>query len=660
MITLQAEILDEEATLVGWFNVTTGKWIFGDGNSSLAATTYDYKVSGSCTIQAVFKKYTPIPTVYLQHEGLVSEVANGEIIRRYEDFDENFYILSFGEGAEEQNITVKANGETIGINLENYQLFVNDRNDIEITFVKENHLPSTFRFSMLVIFSLNDLVGKAGDVLDAENDENNPWKRDGQLTDAVAFRPLDRNLSSTLMLIVSEDGLLGFDYMISKQSQNRLEIYVNDELKLSLSSSTTNWDFKFLDLSGSSQYEVRFDYIIEDENESFDFYLANIFLSKEKKQKLFLNFDTEFGSFSAYVNNQPSFLEIGEQAENQISIGDKVRLIVEANEGYYFAGWMDGNGKLLGADTDYSFIFRRELSLTAIFLNNYYVAVVNGLGYLSLEEALEEAVPGDIVILLKDYTLTQSIVIPEGITFLLPCSQEDFKGYVESGFNPDGTSTSKDDLSVLMHTLVIPEGITMTISGKVIVNAVTGRPAAGHYDQDITGGYSQIILDGNIIVTSGGLLDVFGKVSGTGLIEAFSGGSVGDLYVVRNWRGGSQAAFGAYMNGIFPFNQYDLHNITADLKVNAGATYYGNVKMYASGTYYYTRFYQIDQTEGMIRLAEGAYAYKTYDSTTGETYIRINGGAEEIGGAMVIAGINVTTRDFIFPIDGHIHFIFEN
>ena len=57
VITLQAEILDEEATLVGWFNVTTGKWIFGDGNSSLAATTYDYKVSGSCTIQAVFKKY---------------------------------------------------------------------------------------------------------------------------------------------------------------------------------------------------------------------------------------------------------------------------------------------------------------------------------------------------------------------------------------------------------------------------------------------------------------------------------------------------------------------------------------------------------------------------------------------------------------------------
>ena len=69
-----------------------------------------------------------------------------------------------------------------------------------------------------------------------------------------------------------------------------------------------------------------------------------------------------------------------------------------------------------------------------------------------------------------------------------------------------------------------------------MVNAVTGRPAAGHYDQDITGGYSQIILEGNIIVKEGGLLDVFGRVKGSGMIEALDGGSVGDLYVVKHWR----------------------------------------------------------------------------------------------------------------------------
>ena len=96
--------------------------------------------------------------------------------------------------------------------------------------------------------------------------------------------------------------------------------------------------------------------------------------------------------------------------------------------------------------------------------------------------------------------------------------------------------------------------------------AVTGRPAAGHYDQDITGPYSQIELNGKILVNSGGLLDVFGKVTGTGLVEALSGGSVGDLYVVRNWRGGSQAATVYLDSDVFPFNEYEMHNIEADVK----------------------------------------------------------------------------------------------
>ena len=203
------------------------------------------------------------------------------------------------------------------------------------------------------------------------------------------------------------------------------------------------------------------------------------------------------------------------------------------------------------------------------------------------------------------------------------------------------------------------EGVTVTIEGTVLVNAVTGRPAAGTYLQDITGGYSQINLAGNIVVAQGGLLDVFGKITGTGMIEALAGGSVGDLYVVKNWRGGSQAA-DCYLMNIFPFNEYDLHNIEASLKINSGASYYGNVKMYASYRYYYTRFYQFDGTKGLIKLATGAYAVKTYDSASGQTTITINGGAEEIGGSMTIAGMGVSTKGFFFPVDGHITFVLEN
>ena len=136
----------------------------------------------------------------------------------------------------------------------------------------------------------------------------------------------------------------------------------------------------------------------------------------------------------------------------------------------------------------------------------------------------------------------------------------------------------------------------MTIKGTVLVNAVTG-PGGGHYDQDITGGYSKIDLAGNIAVRNGGLLDVFGKITGDGTVEALDGGSVGDPFVVRKWRGGTNAMY-AYFRDIFPFNQYDLHNIEAKIIVNSGASYYGNVKMYADEKFHCTRFINLTGQKG--------------------------------------------------------------
>ena len=110
----------------------------------------------------------------------------------------------------------------------------------------------------------------------------------------------------------------------------------------------------------------------------------------------------------------------------------------------------------------------------------------------------------------------------------------------------------------------------------------------------------------------------------------------------------------------FPYNEYDMHNIEADVKINSGASFYGNVKMYADSKYWYTRFYQVHQTNGMIKLADNASFLREYNSVNKESYITINGGAEEIGGSMIIAGMGVTTTDRLFPIDGDIHFRLNN
>lgn len=327
-----------------------------------------------------------------------------------------------------------------------------------------------------------------------------------------------------------------------------------------------------------------------------------------------------------------------------------------ADPGCHFVKWSDGSTANPRTDTDVTadITVEAEFATYVARRNNRLYSEVHG----GLKGALDDAEHGDTVTLLRDYTLTEDVTVPAGVILLLPCSATD-TGYTATGFNPDGTTTGTADLALLFRTLTVPAGKTVTIEGTVMVNAVTGRRNGGHLDQDITGGYSLIDLAGDVVVQSGGLLDVFGRVTGPGAVEALDGGSVGDLFVVRNWRGGSQA-LACHFEDIFPFNQYDLHNIEADMILNSGATYYGNVKMYADSCYHYTRFYQFAQEDGLIKLRSGATAVKSYDKNSGETIIVIDGGAETVNCELQVAGSYVRTNKFFYPVDGHIAFILNN
>ncbi len=49
---------------------------------------------------------------------------------------------------------------------------------------------------------------------------------------------------------------------------------------------------------------------------------------------------------------------------------------------------------------------------------------------------------------------------------------------------------------------------------------------------------------------------------------------------------------------IFPYNEYDMHNIQSLTRIDSGAFLVGNVRMFAGGDYYDTRFPQIDNSNG--------------------------------------------------------------
>lgn len=302
------------------------------------------------------------------------------------------------------------------------------------------------------------------------------------------------------------------------------------------------------------------------------------------------------------------------------------------------------------------------------------VAMIGTDAYDTLEEAFDYASPDDVIVLISDYTMEFDAILPAGVSLLIPCMDND-PGYV-SGHNPDGTTTS---VKSVYRTLTIPNGVTLSVEGSILVNAVTGYPAGGDYDQDIRGGFAQINLAGNIVVENGGLLDNCGIITGAGQVTAKSGGAIRDLFVIENWRGGTHAlnliggAFEVILannyHDPFPLNEYNCHNIETTVKVESGASFSGNVKMYGSSSFNYTVFPLIDNTNGLIRLAPNAYLIKTYDAAAsngtaiddkGRTTIQIYGGATADNSTLnfTFSGVSkdLSTSKFTFPVDGDIEF----
>lgn len=349
---------------------------------------------------------------------------------------------------------------------------------------------------------------------------------------------------------------------------------------------------------------------------------------------------------------------------NDIKRTSQVALKAAPNSGVEFLGWVDGNGQFLSADKAYSFQVEKNIKIKAIFSQNDYAARIGGKFYASLDTALADAKAGDTVILTGDTTLTADATVPKDVFLLLPTDVSDTKGYAASGYCPDGTyvgtPTGVGKNAKLYHTLTIGKDASLEIKGSVLVNAVVGRPQAGYYDQDITGGYSEINLEGKIVVKNQGLLDVCGYVTGSGQIHGESGSEIRDLYIVRHWRGGTQASI-MYSAKVYPMNEYDCHNIQATMRVDYGASLVGTVKMYATGLFggagkfYCTRFPQINNENGLFKLKdESSYAVKSYEN--GIETIKWYGGAAFSSSSLKITTLNLSTKDYIYPIDGDYQF----
>lgn len=450
-----------------------------------------------------------------------------------------------------------------------------------------------------------------------------------------------------LNITSTETGILCFDYLVDGSERSDLRGYFEDD--------SYNYLIDVSGKKGWTHLEIPFEVhrsAPDEAGRSFQLEYSN-WDARPEEYAAIANLSFQTGPATVKLNSFSHGTVQGiAPGETVCSIGETKTLIAKPDEGYRFLGWVDENNNLLSMADTYSFVVRENRSITPLFIDpSNLVAQAGNQCFDDLQTALDSLQEtGGVVRLLQDVILSGDLSVPAGVTLLLPCSEGDVGYDPLTGYNPDGTAKSpnKGAMVDLYRTLTVPEGITLTVEGTVLVNAVTGRPAAGHYDMDVNGGCSKILLEGDLQVKSGGLLDVCGYVEGTGTVTAFPGGEVRDLYVVRHWRGGSQA-FNVFPE-VYPMNETDMHNITAKTVIQSGAKLVGTVKMYASDGYYYTRFPQIDNENGLIRMKSGGYVEKTYEN--GRTMLRLYGGGQVASSTLNIVGMDLSTAGFLYPVDG--------
>ena len=192
--------------------------------------------------------------------------------------------------------------------------------------------------------------------------------------------------------------------------------------------------------------------------------------------------------------------------------------------------------------------------------------------YSTFEEAFDEADDGDVFYLTSNYTLEDSLTIPEGVVLVVP---------TDATFSDSGTGNNASGSiqpGVAAYTMTIPSGKTLTVEGTLIVAG--NQQSGGGTTGCLTGNYGKVVANGDISVADGGELYARGEIAGAGSVTASSGSSVYQLFQIYDWRGGSQSV-AAVQNGVFPFSLYEFNNITATTYYNNGSSLISQFYVYA-------------------------------------------------------------------------------
>lgn len=259
---------------------------------------------------------------------------------------------------------------------------------------------------------------------------------------------------------------------------------------------------------------------------------------------------------------------------------------------------------------------------------NYYGTLKKGISAATTQNPSVWVVP-DIYKNTTFYpTLKENAEIPSGITFGLAYMIADNGDVTPDAVYNDTDPATSASSSANPSRAIIDEGVTLTVKsgGTLRIGSFVG-------DTGTVSKAAVLMNNGSIIINSGGTVYSYGYTKGSGLFKLESGGTIYDVLKIYDFAGGRYAP-GMYfkefyawassipqerLNNILPFQSFSMHNISCELKIYAGATFYTRADLNVSNTIYVQNIvlfgtgglFQLSATEGFSEN----YVKRTVENT---------------------------------------------
>lgn len=241
---------------------------------------------------------------------------------------------------------------------------------------------------------------------------------------------------------------------------------------------------------------------------------------------------------------------------------------------------------------------------------------------------------------------------------------------------------SNQSTTTIRNTLTIGSGVTLKIEGTL---ETSGRLNAGDggraYAGNTYGDCTRILLDANAKITCSGTINCYGYIEETttdngSSLEMASGSNLNMPFVMRDFRGGSSTK-GIYAEKdskrCFPFNQYELSNISVKTTLLHGTILSGFTNINAGGSV---------QTVEELKMVgpDESYLFQTINSGNskivyrhvpntssnngnplkGKSEITFIGGANFNSISLSLLGKQINSSEYYFPLNHYFSFKFVN